>query len=201
MRKNGWIWAGLLLLLLTYAVYDNQGNGWLSFLGNGKSQEAKEAGAAGKNQAIDAMVAANVPKPGTKAPEFALVGLDGKTYQVGGKRDKPLLLNFWASWCDPCKEEAPDLVKLAEKYSDTLDVFAVNVTFYDKLDDAKAFVKDYGYTFPVLLDEKEKVYRKYNGVAFPTNVLIDPDGKIRDVVVGTLPPEELEAKIRKLVEK
>lgn len=201
MRKNGWIWAGLLLLLLTYAVYDNQGNGWLSFLGNGKSQEVKEAGAAGKNQAIDAMVAANVPKPGTKAPEFALIGLDGETYQVGGKRDKPLLLNFWASWCDPCREEAPDLVKLAEKYSDTLDVLAVNVTFYDKLDEAKTFVKDYGYTFPVLLDEKEEVYRKYNGVAFPTNVLIDPDGKIRDVVVGTLPPEELEAKIRKLVEK
>lgn len=201
MRKNGWIWAGLLLLLLTYAVYDNKGNGWLSFLGNGKSQEVKEAEAAGKNQAIDAMVAANVPKPGTKAPEFALIGLDGETYQVGGKRGKPLLLNFWASWCDPCKEEAPDLVKLAEKYSDTLDVLAVNVTFYDKLDEAKTFVKDYGYTFPVLLDEKEEVYRKYNGVAFPTNVLIDPDGKIQDVVVGTLPPEELEAKIRKLVEK
>ncbi|WP_334073334.1 MULTISPECIES: TlpA disulfide reductase family protein [Paenibacillus] len=200
MRKNGWIWGGLLILLLAYAVYDNQGNGWLSFLDAGKSQEAEEAGVAGNNQAVSALVAANAPKPGTAAPEFSLPGLDGETYKVGGERNKPLLLNFWASWCDPCKEEAPDLVKLADKYSDTLDVLAVNVTFYDKLDKAKAFVKEYGYTFPVLLDEKEEVYRKYNGIAFPTNVLIDKDGKIQDVIVGTLPAEELEAKIRKLVE-
>ncbi|MNP60867.1 Thiol-disulfide oxidoreductase ResA [compost metagenome] len=125
--------------------------------------------------------------------------MDGKQYAVGGKRDKALLLNFWASWCDPCREEAPELVKIAEKYKDSLDVYGVNVTFYDKLDDVKKFVKEYGFAFPVLLDEKEKVYRMYNGIAFPTNILIDKDGVIRDVVIGLVSPEDLEGKIDKLL--
>ncbi|MBW4840585.1 MAG: TlpA family protein disulfide reductase, partial [Paenibacillaceae bacterium] len=100
---------------------------------------------------------------------------------------------------DPCKEEAPELKALAEKYKDSLDIYAVNVTLYDKLDEAKAFVKEYGYTFPVLLDEKEEVYRMFNGIAFPTNVLIDEQGVIRDVIVGVILPEELEAKIKNLI--
>lgn len=194
MNRNRWILAALLVLLIA-AVYDNYGNELKTLLGF----ENKSAPAAGEEQSVSALVAKNAPKPGTKAPKFSLVGLDGQTYEVGGKRDKPLLVNFWASWCDPCKEEAPDLVKMADKYRDQLDVYAVNVTFYDKLEDAKGFVENYGYKFPVLLDEKEELYRKYNGIAFPTNVLIDADGTIRDVIVGTLSPEELEAKIKKLL--
>ncbi len=194
MKRNRWILAALLVLLAA-ALYENYGNGIKSFLGIEKNATP----ASGSDQSVSALVAKNVPKPGTKAPEFSLVGLDGQSYEVGGKRDKPLLLNFWASWCDPCKEEAPDLVKLAEKYGDQLDMYAVNVTFYDKLEDAKAFVDNYGYRFPVLLDENEELYRKYNGIAFPTNVLINADGTIQDVIVGTLSPEELEAKIKELL--
>ncbi|WP_331845747.1 TlpA disulfide reductase family protein [Paenibacillus haidiansis] len=195
MKRNLWILAGLLILLCA-ALYQNNKTGILSVFGLG---DETNSAAAGQGKSVSQLVAENAPKPGSKAPAFSLTALDGKTYQVGGKRDKPLLLNFWASWCDPCKEEAPDLVKLAEQYGEQLDVYAVNVTFYDKLENAKEFVKNYGYTFPVLLDEKEEAYRKYNGIAFPTNVLIDENGMIRDVIVGTLSPEELEAKIKKLL--
>lgn len=196
MKRNRWILSGVLLVLLVLVLMDRgTQEGWRSIFGGAGSEAA-----AGKNgQSLAAMAAAGAPKPGTTSPSFSLMGLDGKQYDVGGKRDKPLLLNFWASWCDPCKEEAPELVKLADKYKDSLDVYGVNVTFYDKLDDAKAFVKNYGYTFPVLLDEKEEVYSRFNGVAFPTNVLIDENGIIQDVILGVISPEELEAKIKQLL--
>lgn len=192
MKRNRWIIAALLLLL-AIALLDRGGQeGWFADVFAGSKGKGNEP-------SISALAAQGAPKPGTAAPAFSLPGLDGKTYEVGGKRDKVLLLNFWASWCDPCKDEAPELKALAEKYKDSLDIYAVNVTLYDKLDEAKAFVKKYGYTFPVLLDEKEEVYRKFNGIAFPTNVLIDEQGVIRDVIVGVIPPEELEAKIKGLI--
>lgn len=192
MKRNRWVLAALLLLL-AIALLDRGGQeGWFAGFGGGSKASQNEP-------SLGAMAAEGAPKPGTAAPAFSLPALDGKTYEVGGKRDKVLLLNFWASWCDPCKEEAPELKALAEKYKDSLDIYAVNVTLYDKLDEAKAFVEEYGYTFPVLLDEKEEVYRMFNGIAFPTNVLIDEQGVIRDVIVGVIPPEELEAKIKNLI--
>lgn len=195
MNRSRWIIIGLLVLLAA-ALYENSDQGILSFL---KPANLEESTSSEPNNAVKAIVQEKSLKPGTKAPEFSLAGLDGQTYEVGGKRDKPLLLNFWASWCGPCEEEAPDLVKLAKKYGDELDVYAVNVTYYDKLDKAKEFVQKYNYTFPVLLDEQEEVYRKFNGIVFPTNVLIDRNGVIQDVILGVLSPEELEAKLKKLV--
>ncbi|GGH15924.1 TlpA family protein disulfide reductase [Paenibacillus segetis] len=198
MNRNRWILIGLLLLL-GVALYGNTGKGLLSFVRTTDKSET-ETNLDQNSESLSALAAAGAPKPGSATPEFTLKGLDGKSYQVGGQREKPLLLNFWASWCDPCKEEAPDLVDLAGKYSDKLDVYAVNVTQYDKIDNVKEFVETYNYTFPVLLDEKEEVFRKFNGAAFPTNVLIDKNGVIQELVIGVLSAEELEAKIKKLVD-
>jgi len=193
MRRHKWIMAGLIILLAA-VLYINLGEGSLALWGRGEQKEA----AAQSGQSLMELLAAEAPKPGTPAPSFSLEDLDGKIHTLGGERDKALLLNFWASWCDPCKEEAPDLVALAKKYSGSLDVYAVNVTLYDQLDNVKKFVQDYGYTFPVLLDKKEEVYRKFNGVAFPTNVLIGKDGVIKEVIVGSLSAKDLEAKLKKL---
>jgi len=189
MRKNIPILA-LLMILLGIALYQNYGSELLSFFGAGSSKETKTLGA---------VIAEGAPKPGSSSPAFAWKGLDGSPYKVGGKRDKPVLVNFWASWCDPCKDEAPDLVKLYEKYGGQLDIYGVNVTAYDTVEKAEAFVKEYGIQFPVLLDQKEEVYKKFNGMAFPTNVLIDKDGVIQDLIIGILPPKDLEAKIKKLL--
>src|SRR5690606_21739558 len=76
----------------------------------------------------------HAPKAGFLAPHFTLEGFEGEKYEVGGPRDKALLINFWASWCGPCELEAPELVKLQNKYRDRLDIYAVNVT---KLDTVK----------------------------------------------------------------
>jgi thiol-disulfide isomerase/thioredoxin len=122
------------------------------------------------------------PQPGAPAPAFSLKGLDGKVYEVGGKRDKLLLLNFWASWCGPCEEEAPLLVKLYEKHKDSLDLYAVNVTAEDSRANAESFAKAFAFPFPVLLDEQGQIAAKYRIFGIPTSFLINRDGDIVDVI-------------------
>lgn len=105
------------------------------------------------------------------------------------------MLNFWASWCDPCQQEAPELNKLAMKYSDVLDIYGINVTSQDYKPNAERFVKKYMLAFPVMYDLKGQIFDKYNGAVFPTNVLIDKKGVISEIILGVLTAEELEQKI------
>lgn len=140
------------------------------------------------------------PKAGLLAPAFSLQGTDGATYLVDGPRDKAVLLNFWASWCDPCKQEAPELNAMATKYKDVLDIYGINVSSQDYRPNAERFIKKYNLVFPVMFDEKDEIYSKYNGAVFPTNVLIDKNGVIAEIILGILSPEELERKIIKLTE-
>ncbi|MBE1441064.1 TlpA disulfide reductase family protein [Paenibacillus sp. OAS669] len=132
-------------------------------------------------------------------PSFTLQGLDGKTYRVGGQRDKPLMINFWASWCGPCKEEAPDLAKVYEKYKDKFDLYAVNVTREDRMADVQSFVKRNGFTFPVLLDKEGATAELYRILFVPTSFLIDKQGVLREVI-HVLPPEQLEQRIQSLIQ-
>jgi len=122
------------------------------------------------------------PRPGAPAPSLSLQGLDGKSYQVGGKREKWLLLNFWASWCGPCEEEAPLLVELFEKYKAALDLYAVNVTAEDSRANAEAFAQAFAFPFPVLLDDTGEAATKYRIFGIPTSFLINREGQIVDVV-------------------
>lgn len=122
------------------------------------------------------------PRAGAPAPAFSLKGLDGRGYEVGGKREKLLLLNFWASWCGPCEEEAPLLVKLYEKYAASLDLYAVNVTAEDSRANAESFAKAFAFPFPVLLDEQGQIAAKYRIFGIPTSFLINRDGDIVDVI-------------------
>lgn len=140
------------------------------------------------------------PRAGLLAPSFSLQGTDGTIYAVNGPREKAVLVNFWASWCDPCKQEAPELNAMAEKYKDVLDIYGINVSSQDYKPNAERFIKKYGLVFPVMFDVKDEVYSKYNGAVFPTNVLIDKNGVISEIILGILSPEELEKKIIKLTE-
>lgn len=137
---------------------------------------------------------------GLLAPSFSLQGTDGSTYRVGGIREKAVILNFWASWCDPCKEEAPELNAMATKYREVLDIYGINVSGQDYKPNAERFIKKYALVFPVMYDLKDEVYKQYNGAVFPTNVLIDKNGVISEIILGVLSPEELEEKIIKLTE-
>ncbi|AFH61012.1 TlpA family protein disulfide reductase [Paenibacillus caseinilyticus] len=136
--------------------------------------------------------------PGQPVPALRLQGMRGGEFTVGGERSKPLLLNFWASWCGPCHEEAPDLQAVYAKYKDQVDFYGVNVTREDGLREAQGFVKKYGFTFPVLLDTEGTAADAYRLRFVPTSYLIDRKGNLVEVI-HVLPAAQLEAKIRGLI--
>ena len=181
MRKNLWL---LVVIVLLVAIALNQ------------NVNQKDRPVNGNKSANPTEVA---PMLNKLAPAFELEALDGKSYSVGGKRDKVTMINFWASWCEPCQEEAPDLKRLAEQYKEKLDLYSVNVTSTDTVENAKAFVQQYELTNPILMDMKGDQFKLYKGIAFPTNILIDRDGVIRDITLGVVPAKALEEKIQNVI--
>jgi thiol-disulfide isomerase/thioredoxin len=175
--KRNWIIVGVVILLAGLAVFQTV-----------TAQKKKAAVPEGVGV-----------KPGLAAPAIELPALDGQTYKVGGKRDKPLLLNFWASWCVPCREEAPDLKRLYDKYQDKFDIYGVNVTAQDDLTNAKNMVKEFDFKFPILLDYLGASPEAYKYQAIPTSFLIDANGTVVEVI-HVFNAEQLEKKIVKLTQ-
>ncbi|MBE3648003.1 TlpA family protein disulfide reductase [Paenibacillus polymyxa] len=137
-------------------------------------------------------------KPGQQLPSMILKGLNGKSYDVGAPRNKAMIISFWASWCDPCRLEAPMMNELYSKYKHAVDVYGINVTRYDRLEDVQKFSRSLALRFPILLDEQGAFFEQFGGAAFPTHVMIDHHGQVREIIIGMLSERELEGKIEAL---
>lgn len=135
------------------------------------------------------------PKVGFQAPAFELKGLDQNVHSLTNLGGKPVLINVWASWCGPCKEEAPDLVRLYEKYKDKIEFYAVNATSDDSLKGALSFVEQFQFSFPVLLDETGSFTDLYRVRSYPTTFFVDGNGTIRFINLGIVSPDSLERTI------
>ncbi|MBI4384015.1 MAG: TlpA family protein disulfide reductase [Nitrospinae bacterium] len=120
----------------------------------------------------------------TQAPDFTLNTLANEKLSLGQFRGKYLLVNFWATWCGPCKMEMPSLEKLYRRFkSRNFSLLAVSGDMFgDKV--VRPFVEANNLTFPVLLDQRLTVSHKYGVVSLPTTFLIDPEGKIIGVHEG-----------------
>jgi thiol-disulfide isomerase/thioredoxin len=131
------------------------------------------------------------------APDFTLESLDGKSVRLSDLRGKAVLLNFWATWCGPCKIETPWLVELQNQYgSQGLQVIGIAMDDSGK-DEIAKFAKDMGDNYPVLLG-KEAVGDAYGGVpALPESFFIGRDGKIVDKIIGLKGKAEIEDSIKK----
>ncbi len=134
------------------------------------------------------------------APDFTLESLDGKSVRLSDLRGKAVLLNFWATWCGPCKIETPWLVELQNQYgAQGLQVIGVAMDDSGK-DDIAKFAKDMGVNYPVLLG-KEAVGDAYGGVpALPESFFIGRDGKIVDKIIGLKGKGEIEDSIKKALD-
>jgi thiol-disulfide isomerase/thioredoxin len=133
----------------------------------------------------------------TVAPDFSLETLDGKNMRLSDLRGKAVLLNFWATWCGPCKIETPWLVELQKEYAGQgLQVIGVAMDDSGK-EDIEKFAKDMGVNYPVLLG-KEAVGDAYGGVpALPESFFIGRNGKIVDRIIGLKGRGEIEDAIKK----
>jgi thiol-disulfide isomerase/thioredoxin len=130
------------------------------------------------------------------APDFTLESLDGGSVRLSDLRGKAVLLNFWATWCGPCKIETPWLVELQNKYGPQgLQIIGVEAGD-DGKDDIAKFVKEMGINYPVLIG-KESVGDAYGGIpALPETFFIGRDGKIVDKTMGLHGKGEIEESIR-----
>jgi peroxiredoxin len=127
------------------------------------------------------------------APEFALPDLDGKTVRLSDFRGKAVVLNFWATWCAPCRHEIPWLIDLQKRYGpEGLVVIGVSMDS-TRPDDAAKFSKQAGINYPIVLGPGTGVTRQYGGVwSLPTTFYIGRDGTITAVIPGVVEREEME---------
>ncbi|HEY6339001.1 MAG TPA: TlpA disulfide reductase family protein [Candidatus Sulfotelmatobacter sp.] len=136
----------------------------------------------------------------TVAPDFTLESLDGKSMSLSDLRGKAVLLNFWATWCTPCKIEMPWFVELQKQYGSAgLQIVGVAMDDASKEDIAK-FAKDMGVNYPILIG-KEAVGDEYGGVpGLPETFFIGRDGKIVDKIMGLKGKGEIEDDIKKALD-
>jgi peroxiredoxin len=134
-----------------------------------------------------------------KAPDVSLKDVNGKTVTLSDFRGKVVLLNFWATWCTPCRTEIPDLVKKQRKYQ-SRGLQIVGITYpAEDVSEVRRFMRELKINYPVLLGSKETKHAFTTSETLPLTVIIDGEGKIRGMIEGIMYPDEFDEKVRSLL--
>ncbi|MFC1748743.1 TlpA family protein disulfide reductase [Pseudomonadota bacterium] len=136
------------------------------------------------------------------APDFTLKSRSGENIKLSELRGQVVMLNFWASWCGPCRQEMPILEKLYQRYNQVgFTILGINVEADSN--EALHWLKNMDVTFPILLDTMNKTSELYSVMAMPTTLLIDRDGNIRYMHKGYIPgvEDEYQQQIRALIKE
>lgn len=203
MKKNIIIWATAIILVVVAVYTTNNYNSKTGAAVNPPSQNQQE---------VQAVQTPNPEPADSNKPEsqqeqdkinlmadydFTLEDLNGNKVTLSELKGKKVFLNFWATWCPPCKAEMPDIEKLYQETKDTdLVILAVNVGEDKKT--VQDFIANNKYNFSVLLDVKGEVSRLYQVTGIPTSYFIDTEGYLDDAVVGSLPLESMKEYVNKL---
>jgi peroxiredoxin len=122
---------------------------------------------------------------GKPAPDFSLSDLNDKPYRLSDFRGKVVFLNFWATWCKPCREEMPSMEVLYKNFEkDGLVILAVSIDRVTTTKDIPPFIKGMNLTFPVLIDSWGQTDKPYKRMGVPETFIIDQQGVIREIVIG-----------------
>lgn len=128
---------------------------------------------------------------GDKAPDFELVDLQGNDHKLSDYEGQGVFLNFWGTWCKPCAKEMPAMDRQYDAFKDQgVQVLAVNIAQSEF--EVNSFAKQYGLSFPVVIDKTKSVMTAYNIRPLPTTVLVNPDGKIQRIITGEMTEQDIE---------
>jgi cytochrome c biogenesis protein CcmG/thiol:disulfide interchange protein DsbE len=139
------------------------------------------------------------PQLGEPAPDFTLRQFDGAEVTLRDLRGQVVVLNFWASWCSPCREEAPALQAVWEEYRDR-GVVLLGVTYKDAEAASRKFVETYGLTYANGFDAQGRISRAYGVVAVPETFIIDRDGNVAWLTIGAVKADALGQQLERLLD-
>lgn len=144
------------------------------------------------------VVLKEAPIVGYVAPDFTLTTAVSQTYSLSNYIGQPVVLNFWATWCAPCRIEMPHLQAASEKYNGRITFLGVNDGEDSSL--VTDFADEFDLTYPLLLDDGRSVNILYDVRSLPTTLFINADGTVSEVIIGTINQGILEDRIEKLLE-
>ena len=178
----------LVVVLLAAACSSNQASEDLVAAGLSNLAEATTRGVDNSQRGLER---------GQLAPDFVLQFADGQRTRLSDWQGQPVVLNFWATWCAPCREEMPELVAAHERYQDE-GLVIVGVNAQESASQAAGFMGQYNMAFPVALDSRGDVQQLYNVRGLPTTFFIDREGRIADRWAGLLTERLLEEQLAEI---
>jgi cytochrome c biogenesis protein CcmG, thiol:disulfide interchange protein DsbE len=138
------------------------------------------------------------PLYGKPAPEIDLETFDGERLTLSSLRGRPVIINFWATWCGPCREEFPLMVETYEaRADDGLEI--LGVLHNDTVEGGRAFAQDEGATWPMLYDADDEAWDAYLGLGTPTSFFVDADGIVRAFSLGPFNEEGLQRQLSTII--
>ena len=160
------------------------------------SAAAATASSSADSDAIKSIRFVSNPQP---APPFLVNALDGEFISTAEWHGKVVLVNFWATWCPPCREEIPALIHLQDQYKDRLQIIGVSMDDEDDAENVAKFAKKAGINYPIVMASHDMI-AEYGGVpALPTSFVVNPSGGVVQKHVGLHDPAEYEAEVRALL--
>lgn len=158
-------------------------------------------GGAGSSEAISLTAGASGPAPriGEPAPEFEVLGLDGETFRLSDFRGQPVWINFWATWCPPCRSEmTPDMQAVYEANQEE-GLVVIGLSIAESADTVRDYVERVGVTYTIGLDQDTAIAATYRIVGIPTHFFIDRDGIVRELRIGSMSRGTMEKKVEAIM--
>jgi len=142
----------------------------------------------------------NAVKVGKAAPNFSLQQLNGPELALGDLRGKGVVLNFWGTWCEPCKKEMPALQQQYDQFKDK-GLVVVGVNIGESPVAVEPFIKQFGVNFPILMDSESQITKLYRIGPIPSTFFISPEGEVKEIFLGQMNEAMITEKVTKILPK